>query len=125
MLFIQTFSTVGAFKLKSYSLGNLPLMMSCITRKVYTISSIDSLWFHVQDQILEALRKEYWRPRGYPSELSGSDARKDATYKEGKILKYYKVKNRIFTNSAAIATVLKWLKQTQGGRRFSQSVVRF
>ena len=53
-----------------------------------------TLWFHVQDQILEALRKEYWRRPGYPSELSGSDARKEASYREGKILKYYKVKNR-------------------------------
>lgn len=49
---------------------------------------------HVQDQILKALRKEYRRRPGYPSELSGSDAQKDASYREGKILKYYEVKNR-------------------------------
>jgi hypothetical protein len=38
---------------------------------------------------------------------------------------HYVVPCRIFTNSAAIATALKWLKQTQGGRRFSRSLVRF
>nr|XP_024377380.1 tRNA dimethylallyltransferase 9-like isoform X3 [Physcomitrium patens] len=77
------------------------------------------------EKILEAMRKEYWRPPGYPSELRGSDDRKHASYKEGKVLKYYKVENRIFTNSAAIANVLKWVKQTQVDRRFQQNVVRF
>ncbi|XP_024375389.1 tRNA dimethylallyltransferase 9 isoform X2 [Physcomitrium patens] len=77
------------------------------------------------DKILEALRKEYWRRPGYPSELSGSDDVKHASYMEGKILRYYEVKNRIFTNPSAIATVLVWVKQTQGDRSFQRSVVRF
>lgn len=55
------------------------------------VSRVDMM---LQDKILEALRKEYWRRPGYPSELIGSDARKHASYKEGKILKYYEVKNR-------------------------------
>ncbi len=48
----------------------------------------------MQTKILEDLKKEYWRRPGYPSELTGSNALKCASYKEGKILKYYEVKNR-------------------------------
>lgn len=78
------------------------------------------------DQILEALRKEYWRRPGYPSELKGSDAMKEASYKEGKTLKHYKAKNRIFTDSTVISPVLRWVKQTQGGRSLSsRNLVRF
>lgn len=50
--------------------------------------------FLVQTKILEDLKKEYSRRPGHPSELTGSDALKCASYKEAKILKYYEVKNR-------------------------------
>ncbi|XP_024398392.1 tRNA dimethylallyltransferase 9 isoform X2 [Physcomitrium patens] len=69
------------------------------------------------DQILEALRAEYLRRPGYPSELKGSNALIDASYKEGKTLKYYDAKNRIFTSSSTIAPVLRWVKKTQGDLR--------
>lgn len=49
---------------------------------------------NVQTKVLDDLKREYWRRPGYPSELTGSDSLKCASYKEGKILKYYEVKNR-------------------------------
>lgn len=55
---------------------------------------MDIACVHIQDQILEALRAEYLRRPGYPSELKGSNALIDASYKEGKTLKYYDAKNR-------------------------------
>jgi hypothetical protein len=49
----------------------------------------------LQDNIVGALKKEYWRRPDFPTELEGSEARKKASYKEGKVLKYYEVTNRL------------------------------
>ncbi|CAM6007898.1 unnamed protein product [Sphagnum balticum] len=70
------------------------------------------------DNIVGALKKEYWRRPDFPTELEGSEARKKASYNEGKVLKYYEVTNRIFSNPEAIARVLNWIKKTQGFNRF-------
>jgi hypothetical protein len=53
----------------------------------------------LQENIVSALKKEYWRHPDFPTELEGSELQKNASYKERKVLKYYEVTNRfsIFT----------------------------
>jgi tRNA dimethylallyltransferase len=46
------------------------------------------------EHIVSALKKEYWRHPDFPTELEGSELRKNASYKERKVLKYYEVTNR-------------------------------
>jgi hypothetical protein len=48
----------------------------------------------LQEHIVSALKKEYWRHPDFPTELEGSELRKNASYKERKVLKYYEVTNR-------------------------------
>ncbi|CAK9875997.1 unnamed protein product [Sphagnum jensenii] len=71
------------------------------------------------ENIVGALKKEYRRRPDFPTELEGSEARKNASYKEIKVLKYYKATNRIFSNPEMIMKVLKWVRKTQGFHRFS------
>ncbi|CAK9277556.1 unnamed protein product [Sphagnum jensenii] len=75
------------------------------------------------ENIVSALKKEYWRHPDFPTELEGSELRKNASYKERKVLKYYEVTNRIFSNQQAITKVLNWVKRTQGVNRFSSSCI--
>ncbi len=50
--------------------------------------------FYLQDDIVEGMAKEYLRPAGVPSCRDGGAIHKEASYKDGKILKTYRTSNR-------------------------------
>lgn len=66
------------------------------------------------DDIVEGMAKEYLRPAGVPSCRDGGAIHKEASYKDGKILKTYRTSNRIYSNTQACRNIVEWVRHTQG-----------
>jgi len=66
------------------------------------------------DDIVEGMAKEYLRPAGVPSCRDSGAIHKEASYKDGKILKTYRTSNRIYSNTQACRNIIEWVRHTQG-----------
>ncbi len=78
----------------------LCVFCSCFARLIILIvkctskCALEIVPFYLQDDIVEGMAKEYLRPAGVPSCRDSGAIHKEASYKDGKILKTYRTSNR-------------------------------
>nr|PNR29274.1 hypothetical protein PHYPA_027966 [Physcomitrium patens]PNR29278.1 hypothetical protein PHYPA_027970 [Physcomitrium patens]PNR29279.1 hypothetical protein PHYPA_027971 [Physcomitrium patens] len=69
------------------------------------------------EEMMEALVEEYARAPGQPTLIASGEELKTRSMKEQKRMKSYKPTLKIYSDAAAVAGCLAWIKSTQGGRR--------